>query len=222
MWSQLLPPRLDRKPGIEETFLILKRRFFMQGQRIDGAMVHKIIIHFRKFGSIKKAVRELLVSKQVVRQVKQWATIQGFLTIPELPAETEITQLWDAERASKRAIPTVRAKLEPLRDVIITWLDANLELTRIQALLKQRHGWQGSYESLKRFTGPLRLPQDTCVRIETDPGDEAQVDFGYLGLLWDAVEKRRRKAWCFLMTLSCSRHCYAEVVFRQDIQTWIA
>ncbi|MBF0107203.1 MAG: IS21 family transposase, partial [Deltaproteobacteria bacterium] len=45
--------------------------------------------------------------------------------------------------------------------------------------------------------------------------------FFFLRLIF-SVEKRRRKAWCFLMTLSCSRHCYAEVVFRQDIQTWIA
>ena len=42
-----------------------------------------------------------------------------------------------------------------------------------------------------------------------------------MGLLWDPMERRQRKAWLFLMTLSHSRHCYGELVFEQKIPAWI-
>jgi transposase len=58
--------------------------------------------------------------------------------------------------------------------------------------------------------------------METAPGAEAQVDFGHMGMVWDPEEKRERKGWLFLMTLSNSRHMYGEIVFRQDLPTWIA
>jgi hypothetical protein len=59
------------------------------------------------------------------------------------------------------------------------------------------------------------------VRVETPPGEVAQVDFGYVGLLWDPQTNRLRKAWAFVMVLGYSRHMYAEFVFDQTIATWL-
>jgi len=58
------------------------------------------------------------------------------------------------------------------------------------------------------------------VRIETPPGDEAQVDFGYAGLMYDPTMQKKRKAWAFIMTLSYSRHRFVRFVFHQGIPTW--
>jgi hypothetical protein len=47
------------------------------------------------------------------------------------------------------------------------------------------------------------------------------VDFGFAGQFLDSESRRVRRAWIFVMTLSCSRHQYAEVVFDQTIDTWL-
>jgi transposase len=59
------------------------------------------------------------------------------------------------------------------------------------------------------------------LRLEVDPGTEAQVDFGFAGHLLDPEHDRVRRAWVFVMTLSCSRHQYAEIVFEQTVDTWL-
>jgi transposase len=55
--------------------------------------------------------------------------------------------------------------------------------------------------------------------IETLPGEEAQVDFGYIGTL--NIGSKRKKAWVFVMTLSYSRYMYAKIVFDQTVKTFI-
>jgi hypothetical protein len=57
--------------------------------------------------------------------------------------------------------------------------------------------------------------------VETGPGVEAQVDFGYAGMMMDGRSGEMRKAWLFVMTLSYSRHQYVEFVFDQRIATWL-
>jgi len=59
------------------------------------------------------------------------------------------------------------------------------------------------------------------VRIETPAGQEAQVDSGYPGLMYDPESKRQRKAWAFIITLYYTRHRFARFVFRMDSANWI-
>ena len=59
------------------------------------------------------------------------------------------------------------------------------------------------------------------VRMETPPGEEAQVDFGHAGLMYDTETQKKRRAWAFIMTLSSSRHKFVRFVFHQGIDTWL-
>jgi len=59
------------------------------------------------------------------------------------------------------------------------------------------------------------------VRVETRPGEEAQVDFGYGGMMLDPESQTERKTWAFVMTLSWSRHQYVEFVYDQKVATWL-
>jgi transposase len=76
-----------------------------------------------------------------------------------------------------------------------------------------------SYSSFKRLARTRQLTADarrsTC-RIETKPGEQTQIDYAKMGLLWDALEKRRRVAYAFIATLSFSRHKFIQFVFTQD------
>ncbi|MEZ6196803.1 MAG: IS21 family transposase [Planctomycetota bacterium] len=72
---------------------------------------------------------------------------------------------------------------------------------------------------IKKAQGPR--PEDVAIPVETQAGEVAQVDFGYVGKIYDPSEGQLRKAWVFVMTLSHSRHLFAEIVFDQRIETWL-
>src|SRR4030095_181634 len=59
------------------------------------------------------------------------------------------------------------------------------------------------------------------LRIETPPGEVAQVDFGEVTPLWDPQTGTLRRTYCFVMVLAWSRHMYVEFVFDQKIPTWL-
>jgi transposase len=96
-----------------------------------------------------------------------------------------------------------------------------VEIAAIHQRLTER-GYTGSYSSVYRFVRNLepRTP-DVAVRVETPPGEEAQVDFGYAGQMVDPGTGELRRTWMFVMTLSWSRHQYVEFVFDQKVGTWL-
>ena len=91
---------------------------------------------------------------------------------------------------------------------------------------ERKDDFQGSYDAVKRFYRQLRKaqgigPEDVAIPVVTSAGEVAQVDFGYVGQLFDPEQKVLRKAWCFVMVLGFSRHMYVEVVFDQKTETWV-
>lgn len=72
---------------------------------------------------------------------------------------------------------------------------------------------------LTRAAGPKEA--DVALRVETAPGEVAQVDFGYAGQRYDPQRGLLRKCWVFVMTLGFSRDMYCDLVFDQKIETWL-
>ena len=111
------------------------------------------------------------------------------------------------------------------------WLEANQDLVeelsarcpnyvRLQEVLQEK-GFQGSYSSLLRYVSKSAGFTDKPVmRIESQPGELAQVDFGYVGHLYDREKGEAVKAYVFVMVLAFSRDAYYEIVTSQDIKTW--
>ncbi len=90
-------------------------------------------------------------------------------------------------------------------------------------LLRDDHGLQVGYTTVKSYVRAhiRKIGKTLTVRMETPPGQQAQVDFGYVGLMVDPQTGRRRKAWAFIMVLSHSRHRFVRFMFGQDSPTWI-
>jgi transposase len=63
--------------------------------------------------------------------------------------------------------------------------------------------------------------EDVAIPVETAPGDVAQVDFGYVGKLYDPARGQARKAWVFVMVLAYSRRMVVRICFDQKIETWL-
>lgn len=112
-----------------------------------------------------------------------------------------------------------KSKLQPLHQTIVNYLESNLSMIRIAEELRQI-GHSFSYSSLTRYIRKIKLSNDICIRFHTDPGEEAQVDFGDIGKRYDQNGKLR-KSYIFNMRLSYSRLDYYEIVFDQKVETWI-
>ncbi|MEQ1566581.1 MAG: IS21 family transposase, partial [Myxococcota bacterium] len=61
--------------------------------------------------------------------------------------------------------------------------------------------------------------EDVAIPVETAPGEIAQVDFGYVGVLVDPKTGKPRRAWVFTLVLGYSRHLFAKIVFDQRAET---
>jgi transposase len=94
---------------------------------------------------------------------------------------------------------------------------------QIWRLFRERTGLPIGYCTMKRYLRSqfqLGSPPVT-VRLEVEPGSQAQVDFGGAGMMVDPATGKRHRAWAFIMALSYSRHRFVRFVFRQDSATWI-
>ncbi len=99
-------------------------------------------------------------------------------------------------------------------------LEQGLSAQRIYQDLVTDQGFTGSYESVKRFVRRLAavapLPWR---RMECEPAQEVQVDFGKGA--WVLVDGKRRRPHLFRIVLSHSRKAYSEVVWRQTSENFI-
>lgn len=111
---------------------------------------------------------------------------------------------------------------EPFRETIEAKLELGLHAQRIFQDLQVEHDFQGSYWSVRRFVKKLRAEKPTAFRrIEVEPGWEAQVDFG-TGAPIVGKDGKRRRTHVLRVVLSHSRKGYAEVVFRQTTDDFLA
>jgi transposase len=99
-----------------------------------------------------------------------------------------------------------------------------LTITKIQTLLDRR-GCVVPYRTLNRFASERCGfgRKDTTVRVaDGDPGVECQIDFGYLGMLTDAGDGRRRKVHALIFTAVFSRHMFVWLSYSQTLVAVIA
>jgi transposase len=93
-------------------------------------------------------------------------------------------------------------------------------------LKREQPQFKGSLSAVKRVCWRLRAAQgvsasEVVIPVETAPGEVAQVDFGYVGKLYDPQQKVMRKAYVFVMVLGYSRHQFCAISFDQKVATWL-
>lgn len=121
-----------------------------------------------------------------------------------------------------RGIPAhARSSCEPHR----VWIEEQILLGRnamsIYQDLVERFAFTAKYNSVKRFVRALRRRDpEQFDRLEFDPGEEAQVDFGQGALTRHPVTGKHRRPWLFVMTLRYSRRAFRKVVWKADQRTW--
>ena len=114
------------------------------------------------------------------------------------------------------------SECEPFREEILAKIEQGLEAVRIHQDLAEDHRDSApSYYSVRRFIARLRHKTPLPFRrMETEPGEEAQVDFG-TGAAVRAADGKVRRPWVFRIVLSYSRKAYSEAVWRQTLEAFI-
>jgi transposase len=110
---------------------------------------------------------------------------------------------------------------DPHTERITGKVEAGLSAQRIYQDLRAEVDFAGSYQSVKRFVRRLRhaAPQRVW-RVEVEPGEEVQVDFGLGAPVIDA-DGRRRRPWVLRSVLSYSRKGCSEAVFQQTTENLV-
>lgn len=110
--------------------------------------------------------------------------------------------------------------LDQYKEYIDIKVAKDLGATRIFQDLQREFSYTGSYDTVKKYVHKIKKTTPIPYMVlNTLPGEEAQVDFGYIGTL--NVNGKRKKAWVFVMTLSYSRYMYIEIVLNQSVKAFI-
>ncbi|WP_434087767.1 IS21 family transposase [Caloranaerobacter azorensis] len=124
----------------------------------------------------------------------------------------------NGEEIKRKPVPSI---LDPYKEIINTKINQELSAKRIFQDIASEYGYTGSYDTVKKYVRVYKQSHTKVYMVNnTLPGEEAQVDFGYIGKI-PAPTGNLKKAWVFCMVLSYSRLMYCEIVFNQEVKTFI-
>jgi transposase len=138
----------------------------------------------------------------------------------KVPTDESDTAVQKRPKCPPGCRPTRTSSAAPYDEFIRERLAKGLSAQRIYQDLVVEYGYEASYDSVKRYVRRVRKTAPRVfARLHAAPGEEAQVDFGRGAPT--AKNGRYVRPWLFKMVLSYSRHSYEEVVWRQDVETFI-
>lgn len=190
----------------------------MSNRRFDMYQYRQIIFRLRQSDSMRSIAQSKLADRKKVRQIRDIAVAHGWLNLArDLPTDEELQTVFKNTPKHCNQPKAIQHK-----EQIETWLKQGVQVSTIYAALQRQHGFEGSYTGLLRFVSRIKggLPPVTMI-LDFQPGECAQVDFGAGPKFVDEFTGHETKTWIFVMVLAWSRHMYAEIVFRQDVETWL-
>jgi transposase len=119
--------------------------------------------------------------------------------------------------------PPVSSGLDPFKPYIVERIIALPELTAVRLLSELRSkGYTAGVAILRRYLAKVRVPRSrkAYLRVEVDPGEQAQVDWGSFGHL--RIGTAQRPLSCFVMVLSYSRAMFIDFSLDQRLETFLA
>jgi len=161
---------------------------------IDMIYTIKTLINMGK--SQRAIARELRISRNTVKKI-----------IKKIQQEGVKEPLLEKAKKLDEYTQIIKTKLEEGKTARLIW----------QELLSE-HGIEVSYPTVSRCVKGLKQ-SEVFIPLHSMPGEEAQVDYGYLGRFMK--DGKLVKVWCFSMVLSHSRYAYYEIVTDQSVKSFI-
>jgi transposase len=186
--------------------------------------VMEVLYQWHKGRKIAQISQSLGVDRKTVRKYLGAIKSLGITREKQLPDEQELVKrLKDLKNTAVYEHPVLDLVAQHRTDIEKWIAQQHITGKQIWRLLKENFHIDAGYTTIRRYLKKefsYGRPRVT-IRMETSPGEEAQVDFGYAGFMYDPDMQKMRKTWAFIMTLSYSRHKYVRFVFRQDVNTWL-
>lgn len=189
-----------------------------QGRKKSMIEKREILLALRRQDSIRKIHRKLRVHRRIIRAIHETATKKGWLNpSTDMPSDYEIAQI-DTGASSPKPVH----QLDPYVEKIKEWHAEGITAVVIQRFLKTQYRCECKIGALRRYIRKVcpNLPEPVMVR-NTTPGEVMDVDFGFLGRLWDPSQQKLRKAWVFSGRLRHSRKAYRRLVWDQNVGTFL-
>ena len=173
----------------------------------------------------------LNIDRKTIRKYLAPALAEGLQPSPD---EVFDEELWRARMGRwfpELVDPAARALTWPQIAVHHQWIADQLAVPVTVATIAQRlrddHHVEVSESTVRRYIATTFTEQRledrvTVPRGAVEPGSEAQIDYGKLGMWLDPVSGRRVAVWVFAMILSCSRALFVQPVLKMDQASWNA
>jgi transposase len=151
------------------------------------------------------------ISGQVSAESSKPATTAGVSTDPESRPWPPVPGRAPSASACEVFREVIEEKLARGRNAMAIWQD-----------LVNESGFSARYASVRRFVVKLRgsIPIEARVVIRTEPGEEAQVDYGDGPMVRHPATGKYRRTRLFVLTLGYSRKSVRLLVWKSSTQTW--
>ena len=187
--------------------------------RLTIVDIETIIKLLRQKQSNRAIAGTLGIHRKSVAKIRAFFDEHEALQNEEVPL-AELFKLYESAHPKKK--PGPRSQMERWEGKIDHYLGKGLTPRLIYQKLAADPAFELSESAVYRYVTRKRKKKPAAtVRVETKPGEEAQVDFGAVGKLVDDTSGQEKKAYVFSMVLSWSRHMYGELVFDQTLETWL-
>jgi transposase len=184
--------------------------------------VHALLRRVRAGESNHAIARAMHLSRNTIKKYRDWFLAENLVTGP-LVDLAELHQRLQATFGDGNP-PQNHSSIEAYRPEIEKLFEQGLRPRLIFQKLSERAEFTASESAVYRLCQTIKAaqPPEVFVRLETAPGEVAQVDFGEVRALFDPLTQTLRRTWAFVMLLAWSRHMYVEFVFDQSLTTWLS
>lgn len=201
----------------------------MSQKRSEMDELQELVRLHRMGTGYREVARLLAISPNTERQYREILATEGLLAgaVEALPELVELKAAV-AKHLGQTPAPQQISSVQSWSETVETMIAKGATPKAIYDCLRLEHeGFRGSLSAIKRLYARLRGDKeveadDVAIAVVSGPGEIAQVDFGYVGKLYDPEQGVLRKAWVFVLVLTFSRHLFARIVFDQRVRTWMA
>jgi len=187
--------------------------------------------HWNAGRSQVQIYQALNIDRKTIRKYLAPALAEGLQPTPDAPFDEELwrdrIQRWFPELVDPAARALTWEQIADHHQWVTDQLAVPVTVATIAQRLRDDHGVEVSESTVRRyianaFTEQRLEERVTVPRGAVEPGSEAQIDYGRLGMWCDPASGRRVAVWVFAMILSCSRALFVQPVLKMDQMSWNA
>lgn len=203
-------------------------------RRMDLPTLRNIIRRHLAQQSQMEISRQEGFDRKTVRQYLGIIHRHGIRPGEQMPDDETLQKLLEDCLPRNTRTRHKRRELEPFRGEILVLLGYEADEDGVRhkpvmaktayLILRDKYQLTVSYETFKLYLREIRPAgsrKPACVRLETEPGQEAQVDYFSVGIFTDPRTGKRRKTYGFIGKLSCSRLPFLEFCHTQDSRQFV-